>query len=140
MSHRREQLAAELRRQIGQILEQGLSDPRVRGLISVTQVTVAPDGHTAIIQVSVLPAEHAELTLHGLRHAARHIGAEVGRRIRVRHMPRLDFRLDESLKTQARVLEAIRDAVGDEHSSPEDVSSDDGPSDPQAPSTQDSRP
>jgi ribosome-binding factor A len=140
MSHRREQLAAELRRQIGQILEQGLSDPRVRGLISVTQVTVVPDGHTAIIQVSVLPAEHAELTLHGLRHAARHISGEVGRRIRVRHMPRLDFRLDESLKTQARVLEAIRDAVGDEHSSPLNVSPDDGTTDPQAPPTQDSRP
>ena len=113
MSHRREQLTATLRRTIGQVIEEGLSDPRIRGLISVTEVTITPDGSRAIVQVSVLPEEGAELTMHGLRHAAGHIGGQVSERVRIRHMPRLDFRLDSSLKTQARVLEAIRDAVGD---------------------------
>ncbi len=120
MNHRREQLAATLRRTIGQVIEQGLSDPRIRGLISVTEVTVTPDGSTAIVMVSVMPAENADLALHGLRHAARHIASQVEKRVRVRHMPRLDFRIDDSLKKQAEVLSAIRDAVGDATDSDED--------------------
>lgn len=124
MSHRIEQLESTLRRVIGQILAEGLSDPRLRGLVSVTSVKVTEDRHTAVVNVSVMPAEHEQGSVRALRHAARHIRHEVGRRVEARVLPHLDFKLDRSLKKQAEVMQAIHDAMS--ATTPPDASADDG--------------
>jgi ribosome-binding factor A len=111
MSLHTDQVASVLRRAVQQVITRGLNDPRVRGLISVTKVHVSGDLADATVSVSVMPAEQAELTLHGLRHAARHIRTEVGRSVQMRRVPRLSFKLDESLKNEARVIAAINEAV-----------------------------
>lgn len=111
MSLHTDQVASVLRRAIQQVLSRGLNDPRVQGLISVTQVQVSDDLVDATVSVSVMPAERAELTVHGLRHAARYIRTEVGRSVRMRRVPRFSFRLDESLKKESRTIAAINEAV-----------------------------
>ncbi|MBI1369772.1 MAG: 30S ribosome-binding factor RbfA [Planctomycetes bacterium] len=113
MSHRREQLESTLRKALGQVLAEGLSDPRVRGMISVLSVKVSDDGHTALVNVSVLPEEHQALTVKALQHASRHLHATVSKRVAVRTMPHLQFVLDTSLKKQAAVMEAIHKANED---------------------------
>ena len=110
MSVHGSQVASVIQRAMQRILARGLSDPRVRGLISVTDVKVSDDGAHATILVSVLPEHHAELTLHGLRHAAGHIRTLLGREVQVRRLPRLAFRLDKSIKKQAEVLTALATA------------------------------
>ena len=110
MSVHNDQIASVLRRTVQEIISRGLNDPRVRGMISVTQVKVTDDLRTATAFVSVLPAEHAELTVHGLRHAAQHIRTEIGRKVRMRRMPQLVFKIDESLKREAQVFAAINGA------------------------------
>lgn len=107
MSRRVEQIAAELRRAVQQVLAKGLSDPRVRGMITVTGVTVSDDLRQATISVSVLPEEHQELTLHGLRAAARFVRREAGELVAMKRLPEFVFRLDHQLKRQAATLEAI---------------------------------
>ena len=111
MPHRKEHLEATLQRVLGELLTQGLADPRVKGMISVTEVAVTPDGEEAVVKVSVLPGEHAKTTMEGLKSASQHLRVEAGRRIETRRMPRLRFELDESLKKQAEVLQAIQQAV-----------------------------
>ena len=111
MSLHTDQVASVLRRAIQQVLSRGLNDPRVQGLISVTQVQVSDDLADATVSVSVLPAERGELTLHGLRHAARHIRTEVGKAVRMRRLPRFSFKLDESLKKEAQIIAAINEAI-----------------------------
>ncbi|MFA7236105.1 MAG: 30S ribosome-binding factor RbfA, partial [Phycisphaeraceae bacterium] len=101
MPHRQEQLESALRRTIGQILLTGMSDPRIKGMISVTAVKVSPDRREAVVSISVLPAEHQPLTVTALDHAARHIQAEISKRIEIRQMPHLHFKADDSLKKQA---------------------------------------
>ena len=76
-------------------------------MVSVTKVGVEPDLSRAVVHVSVLPEEVGELTLRGLRHAAGRIRSELGRGTRLRHVPRLSFRLDESIKKQARLEAAL---------------------------------
>ncbi len=125
MTHRNEQLNATLQRLIGRVITEGLSDPRIRGIISVTGVKVSPDLHDAQVNVSVMPAEHGPLAVEGLQHAARHIQTRVGEHVRTRKVPRLDFRLDESLKRQAEVLAAIRNAMEDEKDQEDDPGDDD---------------
>ncbi len=112
MTKRTDQVASLIRRAVQTALSRGLHDPRIRGLISVTKVLVGEDLSQASIYVSVLPAEHGELTLHGLRHAASRIRAQVGRAVRLRHIPRLSFHLDDSIKMQARLDAALAEARG----------------------------
>ncbi len=107
MSHRLPQIESTLRRAIGTVLQQGLGDPRVTGMITVTRVSVSPDLHEARVFVSVMPESQQELVVHGLRHAAGRIRRTVGEEVSLRTMPRLDFRLDGSLKKQAAVMQAI---------------------------------
>jgi len=99
-----------LRRAMQERLARGIADPRIRGLLSVTRVSMSPDRADARIWISVLPEEHAELTLHGLCSAATKIRKELSEKIRMRRIPRLHFLLDESLKKEARVLRAIDEA------------------------------
>lgn len=113
MTQRTDQIGSVLRRALQAQISRGLADPRVRGLISITGVSVSPDLADATVRVSVVPAEHEQLTLHGLRHAASHLRARVKPELRLRRVPRLHFQLDPSIKRQAELDAAIRDADGE---------------------------
>jgi ribosome-binding factor A len=110
VSRRHEQVAAEIRRALQAAIHRGLQDPRISGLITITSATVTQDFRTAHIAVSILPAEKQDLTMHGLKSAAGHLRHVIGDAIRLRQMPELIFRLDETLKKQAAVMEAINRA------------------------------
>lgn len=124
MTRRTEQLASTIRGAVQEILDRGLQDPRVSGMITVTDVRLTEDLATAFVSVSVLPADRAGLTFHGLQSAARHMRREVGKRLSLRRVPELAFRLDESFKQQAAVIEALgrvraeRESRGDPSSPP----------------------
>ncbi len=125
MSRRTDQIASLIRRAVQSRLSRGLNDPRVRGLISVTQVTVAADLSEAVILVSVMPAAHAQLTLRGLQHAAAHLRGELGRTARLRHQPRLTFKLDDSMRHAAEAMAAIMEVSGAERQSPDQTQTED---------------
>ena len=109
MTHRTEQIASGIKRAVQTVIGRGLHDPRVRGLVSVTKVHLDDDLSHATVYVSVMPEEHGELTMHGLRAAARMIRSEVGNVIRMRRTPRLTFRLDDSIKRQAELERSMRE-------------------------------
>ncbi|UCD74281.1 MAG: 30S ribosome-binding factor RbfA [Phycisphaerales bacterium] len=107
MSLHTDQVASVIQRAVQAVLTRGLNDPRVRGLVSVTRVNVSPDLSQARVFISVTPAEHEELAMHGLRHAASHIRHAISSTVSLRRLPRLTFHLDESLKKEAAVLAAL---------------------------------
>lgn len=111
MNQRTRQVGAELQRALQDILRRGAHDPRIRGLISITEVNVAPDFAEAVVRVSVLPEKHAELTLTGLNAAAGFFRSEIAQRVAMRRTPRIRFTIDQSLKKQAEVHAAINRAV-----------------------------
>jgi ribosome-binding factor A len=123
MTQRTEQIASVIRAAVQAVLSRGLNDPRVRGLISVTKVEVLPDLSEARVHVSVLPAEQAELTMHGLRGAAGYVQREIAPEVTAKRMPRLVFRLDESLKKQSEINAAIAQgrSLMDQEEAAEDV-------------------
>ncbi len=108
MSHRKQQVESLLKRVVSDVLTRKLSDPRVIGLVSVTRVEVSPDLHEATVSVSVLPEKRQRKTLSGLRHAAGHIHSLVCKAVQMRVVPHLAFRLDESIKKQDAVFDAIQ--------------------------------
>jgi len=125
MSRRTDQVASLIRRAVQSRLSRGLNDPRIRGLVSVTRVTVAADLSEAIIFVSVMPAKYTQLTLRGLQHAAAHIRRELGRTARLRHQPRLAFKLDDSMRHAAEAMAAIMQVSGAERPSPDQTQTED---------------
>jgi len=107
LSQRTDRISALLREAIQKVISRGLQDPRVRGLITVTNITTADDLTQSTVYISVLPADRAELSLHGLRAAASHIRHQVGNEVAVRKVPSLVFKLDSTSSKQAGVLGAI---------------------------------
>lgn len=128
MSRRTEQLASTIQFQLQMLLARGLSDPRVKGLITITEVRVTEDLTTAFVSVSVLPAEQQTLTMHGLRAAAAFLRRELGDKIAIRKLPTLSFQFDESIKREAEVLAAlarVRAERGEGDKAQEDAGGDD---------------
>ena len=110
MSHRKSQIESTLRRAISKAITQQLSDPRVVGMVTITRVDVSPDLHEAYVYVSVLPEKFQRKTVAGLIHAAGHVRSLVRKQVRMRHVPRFDFRLDETLKKEAAIFQAIEES------------------------------
>lgn len=110
MTHRIEQVESTLRKALAQVLQRKISDPRIRGLVSITGVDVSPDMKHATVSVSVLPEAYGKRTLAGLRAADRHIQSEVKKLVALRLVPHLRFELDSTLKKAEEVYEAIDDA------------------------------
>ncbi|MBS0188264.1 MAG: 30S ribosome-binding factor RbfA [Planctomycetes bacterium] len=107
MSRRQQQFASVLREAVQGVIDRGIQDPRISGLVTVTEVRVAEDFADATIMVSVLPADRQELTIHGIRSATLHIRREAGKKIQSRTLPRFHFELDVRTKKQAGVIDAL---------------------------------
>jgi len=109
MKIRPERVAQRMRREVADILENRLRDPRVTGLVSVTDVEVNQDLTLARVFVSVLATEEeAEKTLQVLIHAAPFVRHELAPRLGLREMPEVRFLLDTSIQRGARVEELLR--------------------------------
>ncbi|MBL0926305.1 MAG: 30S ribosome-binding factor RbfA [Phycisphaerales bacterium] len=118
MSRRAEQTGSVIHRALQQLLSEGLADPRVQGaMLTVLEVRVTDDRRQAIVRISVLPEKKQDVVAHALRDAARYLRREVGERVAIHNLPEFIFKLDSSLKQQARVLEALAKARA-EHDAP----------------------
>lgn len=110
MTRRVEQMSALLHQAIQEVLSKGLADPRVSGLITVTKIRLSPDFAQCKVWVSVLPQERQKLCFHGIKAATTHIRREVGKKVDSRKLPHFEFELDESLKKQITVIDALEKA------------------------------
>lgn len=110
MSHRIAQIEATLKKAIAEVLQRDMADPRIDAFISITKVKISEDMANATISVSIMPEEKESKNIHGLRHATRHIRTLVLKKMATRTVPRFRFVLDQSLKKESAVHDAIRRA------------------------------
>ena len=89
-------IAEEIRKIVSTMLINGIKDPRINSLVSVTDVEVTSDLSYAYIYVSILGGDE-ESTLEGLKSACGYIRREVGKNIKIRHTPEIIFKIDDSL-------------------------------------------
>jgi ribosome-binding factor A len=105
--HHRERMGSSIREELIALVEGELSDPRI-GLVSVSEVHLASDGHSARIFVNVDgDDEEAARSLEGLNAARNYIRRELTQRLQVRQAPELFFVLDRSEQYGARIDELI---------------------------------
>ncbi len=108
-SPRHARLESTLHREVQRVLTDGLSDPRLDGvLITVMGVSVDDPGTTAVVRVALRPDK--KMGLAALTKASAHIARQASKRISTRRMPRLIFREDRGLRKETEVLEALAQA------------------------------
>ena len=107
MARRGERVNHTIQRELGVLIE-GLNDPRLSPVISVTAVEVNRDLSVAKVYVSVLGTDMERSdAIDGLRSAANRLRMEVSNRIVIRTMPKLSFFPDDTLQTGADIDQLI---------------------------------
>ena len=88
----------EVRRQLQAVIMNGLKDPRVHPMTTVTKAEVAPDLKTCRVYISVLGKEGAlEESLTGLRAAEGYLRHALAVSVNLRNTPQLTFIGDDSI-------------------------------------------
>jgi ribosome-binding factor A len=120
MRIRPERVAHMMRREIADILENRLRDPRLGSMVSITDVEVTQDLSFARVYVSTLQTgPEREQLLETLKAAAGFVRHELRPRLGLREVPDVRFVFDESMERGARVDEILRkiergEPIGDE--------------------------
>jgi ribosome-binding factor A len=114
MTRRTERINDLLRSEISDLIRREVKDPRVVGLVSITEAVVSPDLRNAKVYVSVLGTEEERTsTLAALGAAAPFLQRELGKRITIRRTPELTFLADDAMEEGSRILR-ILDSVREE--------------------------
>ena len=108
--HRHERVAEEILHELGIMVAGELKDPRIEGLVTVTEVRVTPDLKHARVFVSVMGSEvEQKSTIRGLAAAVGYIRYELTERIQLRRAPEIHFTLDHSEEYSRRIEELLRE-------------------------------
>jgi len=100
-----------IRTHLMDLLGRKANDPRLQ-MVTITDVTVAPDAIRADVHFSVLGGAEAQTEAQaGLESAAGWLRRELGRRLRLRNTPALIFHYDPSLERGEHIA-SILDELG----------------------------
>ena len=111
MSRRTEMLASTIQKELATMMMRDLNDPRLTGFPSITRVKVSPDLSIADVYVTIMGTPgHQEAALNALKHSAGMMRTRLTKVLSIRQAPFLKFHIDEGLKKELEVLEAIRKA------------------------------
>jgi len=106
---RNRRVAVSIKEEVSDILRNGIKDPGLVKMTSVTSVDLTRDLSYAKIYVSIFGNnEEQENILKILDRAAGFVRMELGKRIRLRHIPELEFRLDNSMDYGAHFDNVLR--------------------------------
>jgi ribosome-binding factor A len=109
LSRRTEMLGSTIQRELASIIMRQLNDPRLTGLPSITRVKVSGDLSIADVFVTVMGTPGQQnAAVEALRHSASLMRANLSKSLSLRVTPFLKFHLDENLKKEIAILEALR--------------------------------
>ncbi|MXZ00658.1 30S ribosome-binding factor RbfA [Candidatus Poribacteria bacterium] len=102
-SRRQDRVAALIQRELSEIIQRSVKDPRV-AFCTVTQAEVSADLKYVDVKVSVIGDDvQKEKTLAGLKSATGFLRREIGKRLTLRYSPELRFAIDESADYLLRI-------------------------------------
>ena len=108
MAHRIERVNNLIRREISELLQRQVKDPRLGSFVAVTEVSTSPDLRYAKVFVSCMGSEgEKQETLRGLEAATGFFRNKLSRRLRLRRIPELSFHWDDSIERGAHLLHLI---------------------------------
>lgn len=100
----------EVQRELSQIIQNEIKDPRIHEMTSVVSVEVAPDLKTCKAYISVLGNEQDQQdAIAGLKSAEGYIRKQLARTINLRNTPEIKFILDQSIEYGVHMSKFIDD-------------------------------
>ena len=111
-SNRIKRISEEVKKAISVMLINGIKDPRISSMISVTDVEVTNDLRYAFVYISILGGNREE-SLEGLNSARGYIRREVGRQVKLRYAPEIIFKIDDSIERGMYMDELIKNVNKD---------------------------
>lgn len=114
--YRQGRLGEEIKKILSQMLLKELKDPRLEGMISITDVDVTGDNSYATCYITILDlagdedrkAQKEKDVLDGLKSAEGKIRHKIGREIKLRHVPELLFKIDRSMEYGRHMDEVLK--------------------------------
>jgi ribosome-binding factor A len=109
--HRSGRINEEMKKEISSIVMNGLKDPRITAMVTITDVEVTSDLRYAKVFVSIFGTETQKSdSLDALKSSAGYIRREVGKRIQLRYVPELIITVDDTIDRGMHIDELIRQA------------------------------
>lgn len=99
-NYRGSRINEEVRKEISDIIQNNVKDPRLTAMVSVTDVNVTKDLRYAKVYVSIFSKdeEEKENSFLALKNSSGFIRREVGHRINLRYTPEIIFEIDNSIE------------------------------------------
>ena len=114
MSHRIEQVNKLLRRELSDLLQHQVKDPRLDSFVAVTEVDTSTDLRHAKVFVSHLGSEaEKQEILSVLGAASGFLRKELAQNLKMRRIPELSFYWDDSLERGDLILKLIDQVTKD---------------------------
>lgn len=105
-------ISEEMKKEVSNIIQNELKDPRLPQMISVMSANVTKDLRYAKVYISVFGGEEEKKNaLSALKSAAGYIRREVGHRMQLRYTPEMQFELDNSIEHGAYITRLINDTM-----------------------------
>ena len=121
-SYRQGRLSEEIKKIISDLLLRELKDPRLSGLVSISEVKAARDGSFATVFVTVLGSsaqneadeKEKQDVIDAFTGAKGFIRREIGSQLKLRHTPDLVFKIDTT-EEYGRHIDRLIDDLGVNH-------------------------
>ncbi len=110
-SNRLGRIDEELKKEISNIINYELNNPKITGLISVTRAKITPDLKYAKVYVSILNSKNVKDTLANLKKSSGFIRTEIAKRINLRITPEIIFVLDDSMEYGAKIDQILKEII-----------------------------
>ena len=108
MIHRIERVNNLIRREVSELIQYQVQDPRLDAFVAVTEVDTSPDLKYAKIFVSRIGSEEEKQeTLSVLAAASGFLRRELAKRLKLRRIPELTFHWDYSIERGDHLLKLI---------------------------------
>ncbi len=110
MAHRIARVNNEIRRELSELIQRHVKDPRIHSFVTVTEVDTTPDLRHSKVYISTIAGQEEEgVIIKVLTAAAGFLRTELARNIRMRHMPELSFHWDNSIEHGDHILRMLDD-------------------------------
>lgn len=113
-NHRHERVGEEIAHEINAMLAGELKDPRLEGMVVVSEVRVQPDMKHARVFINVQGSSKEQTdAVKALEHASGFIRRELVERLQLRRLPELHFTLDHSQEYTERIDQLLKEMKKD---------------------------
>jgi len=107
-----DRISEQVKKEVSDIIQNELKDPRLPQMISVTEAEVTKDLRYAKVYVSMLGTDtDKKNALQALKNAAGFVRREVGQRLQIRYTPEIIFELDDSIERGVYITKLIKDTM-----------------------------